>query len=106
MPVPNQPSWQLKDLSQIKEIDLQKIIEFKTNFVFHLAAQALVRISYEKPIETMITNSIGTANILESLRTLNKNVVAIMITSDKVYDNVEWERGYHESDRLLSLIHI
>jgi len=82
-------------------IALRNLInDIQPDFVFHLAAQALVRTSYESPIETMITNSIGTANILESLRVLNKNVVAVMITSDKVYDNVEWERGYMESDRL------
>ena len=74
--------------------------EIQPDFVFHLAAQALVRPSYENPIETITTNAIGSANILEALRGLNKKVVAIMITSDKAYDNVEWLWGYRENDRL------
>jgi CDP-glucose 4,6-dehydratase len=74
--------------------------EIQPDFVFHLAAQALVRPSYENPIETMTTNAIGTANVLEALRNLDKKVVAVMITSDKAYDNVEWVWGYRETDRL------
>ena len=53
-----------------------------------MAAQALVRSSYESPLDTIEVNSIGSVNILEGLRTLNKQVIAVMITSDKVYDNV------------------
>jgi CDP-glucose 4,6-dehydratase len=80
---------------------VQKIIhKHQPDFVFHLAAQALVRPSYENPVETMMVNAIGTANVLEALRVLNKKVVAVMITSDKAYDNVEWVWGYRESDRL------
>ncbi len=74
--------------------------KIQPDFVFHLAAQALVRHSYEKPIETIVTNAIGSANVLEALRTLDKTVVAVMITSDKAYDNVEWVWGYRETDRL------
>jgi len=76
---------------------VQKI---QPDFVFHLAAQALVRPSYESPLETIQTNVIGTANILDALRGLKKAVVAIMITSDKAYDNLEWVWGYRETDRL------
>jgi CDP-glucose 4,6-dehydratase len=74
--------------------------EVQPDFVFHLAAQALVRPSYENPLETMTTNAIGTANVLDALRALDKKVVAVMITSDKAYDNVEWVWGYRETDRL------
>jgi CDP-glucose 4,6-dehydratase len=70
------------------------------DFVFHLAAQALVRPSYENPLETITTNAIGSANVMEALRYLNKKVIAVMITSDKVYDNVEWLWGYRETDQL------
>ncbi|MDC1188019.1 CDP-glucose 4,6-dehydratase [Gammaproteobacteria bacterium] len=76
------------------------ISDVKPDFVFHLAAQALVRFSYENPLETITTNAIGSANILEALRLLDKPVVAVMITSDKAYDNVEWVWGYRETDRL------
>ena len=80
---------------------VEKIIQqCQPDFVFHMAAQALVRTSYESPLATIEINSIGSANILEGLRTLNKQVIAVMITSDKVYDNVEWFWGYRETDRL------
>ena len=86
----------------IRDSDAVKALVKKVqpDFVFHLAAQALVRPSYENPIETMTINAIGTANVLDALRVLNKKVVAVMITSDKSYDNVEWVWGYRESDRL------
>ena len=81
--------------------DVQKVVkEFQPDFVFHLAAQALVRDSYNSPLETLEVNALGSANILESLRILDKKVVAVMITSDKAYDNVEWVWGYRETDRL------
>jgi len=78
----------------------EAVQDFQPDFIFHLAAQALVRPSYDFPLETFTTNSIGTCNVLESIRKLNKNVVGIMITSDKSYDNVEWVWGYRETDRL------
>ena len=86
----------------IRDSDAVKLLveEIQPDFVFHLAAQALVRPSYENPVETMMVNAIGTANVLEALRVLNKKVVAVMITSDKAYNNVEWVWGYRESDRL------
>jgi CDP-glucose 4,6-dehydratase len=76
------------------------IQETQPDFVFHLAAQALVRPSYEDPIGTLTTNAIGTANVLEALRFLDNKVVAVMITSDKAYDNVEWVWGYRETDSI------
>jgi len=80
---------------------LHKVIhQTQPDFVFHLAAQALVRPSYQNPLDTLTTNAIGTANLLDALRTLKKRVVAVMITSDKAYDNVEWIWGYRETDRL------
>jgi CDP-glucose 4,6-dehydratase len=86
----------------IKDAEAIRILvkNFQPDFVFHLAAQALVRPSYDNPLETMMTNAIGSANILDALRVLDKKVVAIMITSDKAYDNVEWVWGYRETDRI------
>tara|TARA_B100001113_G_scaffold349877_1_gene346034 strand:+ start:4251 stop:5327 length:1077 start_codon:yes stop_codon:yes gene_type:complete len=78
----------------------KKIIDKKPDFLFHLAAQPIVGRSYEDPIETWSTNVIGTINILESLKKLNNQCTAIIITSDKCYDNVEWEWGYRENDAL------
>ena len=81
--------------------DVKSLVqEIQPDFVFHLAAQALVRPSYEDPLMTIQTNAIGTSNILNALRVLDKPVTAVMITSDKAYDNVEWVWGYRETDRL------
>jgi CDP-glucose 4,6-dehydratase len=70
------------------------------DFVFHLAAQPIVSVAYDDPVDTFQTNVIGTANILEALRLLNNHCTAVMITSDKCYDNVEWVWGYREHDAL------
>jgi len=86
----------IRDFNEIKKI----ILKEEPDFIFHLAAQALVGESYADPLNTLSVNSIGTANVLESLRSVNKKVVAIFITSDKAYDNVEWKWGYRENDRL------
>ena len=86
----------IRDGEAVKRI----VKEIQPDFVFHLAAQALVRPSYKSPVETMLTNAIGSANILEALRGLDKPVTSVMITSDKAYDNVEWVWGYRETDRL------
>jgi len=96
-------STQIEDYRlDIRDYDsLESLVkEIQPDFVFHMAAQALVRPSYENPLETISTNAIGTANLLNTLRDLKKSVVAIMITSDKAYDNVEWSWGYREIDRL------
>ena len=70
------------------------------DFVFHLAAQPLVRHSYNEPIETLAVNIMGSAHLLDSLRKLGKPCAVVMVTSDKCYDNVEWDWGYRETDRL------
>jgi CDP-glucose 4,6-dehydratase len=88
--------FDIRDAKSISAL-VQKI---QPDFVFHLAAQALVRASYESPLETISTNSMGTANLLDALKELDKSVVAVMITSDKAYDNLEWAWGYRETDRL------
>jgi CDP-glucose 4,6-dehydratase len=72
----------------------------KPDFVFHLAAQAIVSRSYRDPLDTLSTNVMGTAHILEALRNLSHPCVAVIITSDKCYDNVEWVWGYRETDPL------
>ena len=84
--------------------DSKKVSELVQNinpdYIFHLAAQPLVKYSYLNPIETWQTNVIGTVNVLDSLRLLNKKCIGIIITSDKCYENQEWEWGYREIDRL------
>jgi CDP-glucose 4,6-dehydratase len=76
------------------------IVVTKPDFVFHLAAQPIVRRSYVDPIETWETNVLGTLHILEALRKLNNECTAVIITSDKCYDNVEWVWGYRETDAM------
>ena len=68
--------------------------------VFHLAAQSLVRASYDAPRETFEVNTIGTASLLEAVRAHGKPCVVVLITSDKCYENLERDGGYRESDRM------
>lgn len=68
--------------------------------VFHLAAQALVRPSYTEPLDTWSTNLMGTVHLLDALRQHPAARVAVMVTTDKVYRNLEWPHPYRESDEL------
>lgn len=86
----------IRDLESVSQI----INQVKPDFLFHLAAQSLVSVSYSEPVETISTNVLGTTNILEALRTVNHKCSGIIITSDKCYDNVEWVWGYKETDHL------
>jgi len=107
--VPTQPSMfeilGLADKIQSHIIDIrdmdslsQVVSDEKPDFVFHLAAQALVSKSYRRPIDTISSNVMGTTNLLESLRISNHECTAIIITSDKAYDNIEQVWGYKEND--------
>ena len=77
-----------------------KIKAIRPDFIFHLAAQAIVSRSYTDPPETFSTNLLGTVNVLECMRRLKKSCVGVIITSDKCYDNQEWDWGYRENDRM------
>jgi CDP-glucose 4,6-dehydratase len=90
---------QMADVRDAKTVR-STIESVQPDFVFHLAAQSLVRSSYAYPLETWLTNTVGTLHLLDALRDLRKPCVAIMITSDKCYDNVEWIWGYRETDAL------
>jgi CDP-glucose 4,6-dehydratase len=70
------------------------------DFVFHLAAQAVVRESYLRPRETFNVNAMGTLHLLEALKDFKKPCAAVFITTDKCYENREWHHGYREDDRL------
>lgn len=73
---------------------------FQPEIVFHLAAQPLVRYSYQHPIETFQANVFGTANVLEAARLTSSVKAIVNITTDKVYENFEWIWPYKETDRL------
>ena len=86
----------IRDLKKMQAIMMSE----KPDFVFHLAAQPIVSVSYSDPIETISSNVMGTANILEALKTSNHPCTAVIITSDKAYDNVEQVWGYKEDDKM------
>ena len=89
-------------LDLINKRKISKIIlSFKPDYIFHLAAQSLVGKSYEDPLLTWSSNTLGTINILESLKKIKKKeTIAVLITSDKVYKNIEIKKGYKENDIL------
>lgn len=74
--------------------------EVHPDFIFHLAAQAIVSTSYAAPLDTTTTNVIGTAVVLEAIRNIDWECTCVIITSDKAYDNVEWIWGYRENDAM------
>jgi len=86
----------VRDLKSLRKI----INSEEPDYIFHLAAQAIVSTSYNDPVETISTNVVGTMNVLEVLRSYGKKCIAIMITSDKCYDGVESIWGYRETDAL------
>lgn len=79
---------------------LRSLQEFQPEIIFHMAAQPLVRYSYENPLETYKTNIIGTANLLESVKNLKGIKAVINITTDKCYDNNDDNKAYSEKDRM------
>lgn len=86
----------ISDLAKLKKA----IADFQPEIVIHMAAQPLVRESYIHPVETYQTNVMGTVNILEAVRGCESVRSVVNVTTDKVYQNFEWERGYVESDVL------
>ncbi len=90
------------EIGDVRDTDAVKksILQTRPDFVFHLAAQALVRYSYERPVETYATNVMGTAHVLESLRSLEKPCAAVIVTTDKCYENRETDYAYAEDDHL------
>lgn len=84
----------IRDGERVKEI----FAKYRPEIVFHLAAQPLVRLSYEMPVETYQTNIMGTINILEAIRATDSVKVGVMITTDKCYENKEQIWGYRENE--------
>ena len=106
---PTQPShFKLLDLDMVSlkgdvrnKEQLKKVVkQYRPDIVFHLAAQSLVRLSYDEPVSTYETNVLGTVNILEAVRKSGNVQAFINVTSDKAYENKEWNWGYRENDRL------
>jgi CDP-glucose 4,6-dehydratase len=89
-------------IADIREINVvhRTMTDFQPEIVVHMAAQALVRHSYLDPLETYSTNVIGTANVLESARKVSSVRAIVNVTTDKCYQNREWEWGYRENERM------
>lgn len=89
-------------LADVRDADRlrKEILDFQPDFIFHMAAQALVIDSYKDPLFTYETNVMGTANVLDALRYLEKQCTTVLITTDKVYENKERDYAYAETDEL------
>ncbi len=109
LPPPTQPSLfeQLGLASRLRHVngdirDLatarRTVDEVRPDFVFHLAAQPLVRLSYEQPVETYATNIMGTVHVLEAVRAAGRPCTVVVVTTDKCYENKEWLHSYREED--------
>jgi CDP-glucose 4,6-dehydratase len=96
------PSLTRDERGDVRDLDrLRRVLEeIQPDIVFHLAAQALVGTSYENPLDTVTSNVVGTANVLECLRELPYDCHCVVVTSDKCYLNREWEYAYRENDHL------
>lgn len=109
LPAPTEPSlFELAKISELCEHHIGDIRDYEklsstlksanADIVLHLAAQPLVRLSYSTPLETYATNVMGTAHLLESIRYAPSIRAAVMVTTDKCYENKEWHYGYREID--------
>jgi len=84
----------IRDLGKLKK----SMLDFNPDILIHMAAQPLVRYSYESPVETYEVNVMGTVNVLEAARSCSNLKAIVNITTDKCYENEEWDRGYKEED--------
>ena len=87
-------------IADIRDFAILKSLfqQFRPDVVIHMAAQAIVRESYLNPIDTVTTNVVGTANVLEAVRSLDSSCAVVVVSSDKCYENREWVWGYREND--------
>jgi CDP-glucose 4,6-dehydratase len=87
---------EIRDLSSLCAV----VDRVRPNFIFHLAAQPLVRLSYLQPVETYSTNVMGTVNLLEAIRLAGQRCAVVVVTTDKCYENKEWVHSYREEDAM------
>jgi len=86
----------IRDLAVVRAA----VEQARPEFIFHLAAQPLVRQSYSEPVETFATNVLGTVHVLEAVRLADRPCVVVAVTTDKCYENREWLHSYREEDPL------
>ena len=89
----------IADINDLQALE-QQLEEYQPDVVFHFAAQSLVRRSYTKPLETFQTNIMGSAHVLEAVLKVNGKCDVVVITTDKVYENLEIDYSYKEEDKL------
>ena len=97
--LPDRINHEIVDITNSQYL-MDAVLKASPDVVFHLAAQPLVSVGYLEPSRTWNVNVVGTVNLLEALRRLDKSCSAVMITTDKVYENREWLYGYRETDPL------
>jgi CDP-glucose 4,6-dehydratase len=86
----------VRDLKLVRQV----VESVRPDFIFHLAAQPLVRLSYDQPVETFSTNVMGTINVLEAIRLAGHPCSVVAVTTDKCYENKEWVHSYREEDAM------
>jgi len=88
------------EIGDIRNLDqlTNSMVSFSPDILIHMAAQPLVRLSYQEPVDTYTTNVIGTVNVLEAARKCSNLKSIVSVTTDKCYENKEWEWGYRESE--------
>ena len=92
----SQKIFYIRNLKKLKEF----ISEVKPDFIFPFSCTGFSKRIIYKPIDSININAIGTANILDVVKDLNHDLILILITSDKAYENLEWKWGYRETDRI------
>ena len=85
------------DIRDLKKIS-KSMFDFNPDVLIHMAAQPLVRLSYQEPVDTYTTNVIGTVNVLEAARSCSNLKAIVSVTTDKCYENNEWDWGYRENE--------
>ena len=88
---------EIGDIRNLEQLT-KSMVSFNPDVLIHMAAQPLVRLSYQKPIDTYTTNVIGTVNVLEAARKCSNLKAIVSVTTDKCYENKEWEWGYRENE--------
>ena len=88
---------EIGDIRNLEQLT-KSMVSFSPDILIHMAAQPLVRLSYQEPVETYTTNVIGTVNVLEAARKCSNLKAIVSVTTDKCYENKEWEWGYRESE--------
>jgi CDP-glucose 4,6-dehydratase len=95
--VAEQMESEIGDIRSLEQLT-KSMVSFSPDILIHMAAQPLVRLSYQEPVETYTTNVIGTVNVLEAARKCLNLKAIVSVTTDKCYENKEWEWGYRENE--------